>query len=53
MQGGTDNVMTQKGELAAVIHQFDKDAELKAIYDGKKTEPFLKDWEETRKKLGK
>lgn len=53
VQGGTDNVMTQKGELAAVIHQFDKDAELKAIYDGKKTEPFLKDWEETRKKLGK
>jgi hypothetical protein len=51
IQGGSDNVMNKKGLPAAIVHQFDKDAELKRIYDGKKTTPYLEEWLEIKRKI--
>ena len=53
LQGGSDNILNKKGKLAAIVHQFGKDAELRKIFEGKKTAPFLKDWDEIKKNLGK
>jgi hypothetical protein len=53
VQGGTDNIMNKNGVPAAIVHQFDKDPDLKRIYDGKKTAPFLQEWDEIKKTLSK
>lgn len=51
VQGGSNNIMNKKGKPAAIVHQFDKDQELKTIYDNKKTTPYLESWETIKKSL--
>mmetsp|Transcript_8991 Transcript_8991/g.15000 ORF Transcript_8991/g.15000 Transcript_8991/m.15000 type:complete len:447 (+) Transcript_8991:147-1487(+) len=51
VQGGSDNVMNHKGVPAAIVHQFDKDEELKNVYNTKKTAPFLKEWNDIKAQL--
>ena len=49
VQGGSNNIMNKKGKPAAIVHQFDKDEELKTIYGTKKTTPYLESWEAIKK----
>lgn len=51
VQGGSNYVLNKKGKPAAIAHQFDKDPELKQIYDTKKTAPYLEAWAAIKKTL--
>jgi hypothetical protein len=53
VQTGSDTVVNKKGEVAAIVHQFDKDDELKLVYEGKKTTPFLNEWKKIKESLVK
>jgi len=41
----TNTILNQKGEISAIVHQFDQDKKLRSIFDGEKTTLFVKDWE--------